>query len=168
MTVSRGIIVVSFVVTVVLVPLHGIAQETEGKQKEITAPAAPKEPWTDIKTAAKPIEPNIPEKYKDLVEAFNSYWGAIKAKDFKKAYGMESAETRKKMSFDLYQHLHTQRPVKIIGVSALEVRPIKEEKEVMVSAGFGFKAGPIDSVNFIKDHWVKEKGTWKHVFEDKT
>jgi hypothetical protein len=167
MGIFRSIIIMVFLVTVLLIPSQGFCQGTDGKEK---GAVAPKSPWGDIKTAAKPIVPNIPDKYNDLVEAFNAYWNAIKERDYKKAYGMESAESREKTSFDLYKHLHTQKPVKIVGVRPLEVRPIEEEKEVMVDAGFGFKTGFIDSVNFIKDHWVKEEGAWKHVFKagDKT
>jgi hypothetical protein len=164
----RSIIIMVFLAAVLLIPLHGFCQGSEGKQKEAEAP---KSSWGNIKTEAKPIVPNIPEKYKDLVEAFNAYWNAIKERDYKKAYGMESAESREKTSFDLYKLLHKQKkPVKIVGVRPLEVRPIEEEKEVMVKASFGFKTGFIDSVNFIKDHWVKEEGAWKHVFKagDKT
>ncbi|HAM51112.1 MAG TPA: hypothetical protein DCP92_10640 [Nitrospiraceae bacterium] len=164
MRVFRGIIVAGFLVIGLLIPLRGSVQGTDENEKAVEPPKAP---WVDIKSAGKPIEPHIPEKYKDLEEAFNTYWDAIKQRDFKKAYSMESAETKKTMSFDLYDHLHKERPVKIIGVRPLEVRPIKEEKEVMVNASFGFKSGLIDSVNFMKDHWIKEKGKWKHVFEEK-
>ena len=167
MGISRSIIIVVFLVTVLLIPSHGFCQGTDGKEKKTDAP---KSPWGNIKTEAKPIVPNIPDKYKDLVEAFNAYWNAIKGRDYKKAYGMESAKSREKTSFDLYKHLHTQKPLNIVGVRPLEVRPIEEEKEVMVKASFGFKTGVIDSVHFIKDHWVKQDGAWKHMYKagDKT
>jgi len=167
MGVFRSSILEVILVIGILIPLQGFGQGTDGKEK---GTVAPKSPWKDIKSAAKPIVPDIPDKYKDLVEAFDAYWNAIKEGDYKKAYGMESAESKEKTSFDLYKHLHTQKHVRIVGVRPLGVRSIEEEKEVMVEAGFGFKTGLIDSVNFIKDHWVKQDGAWKHVFKagDKT
>jgi hypothetical protein len=164
------------------VPLRGNGEETGLKTKdtEVSQEAPKKEApkkelgslhkphksqWTDIKKSAKKIEPNIPEKYKDVAKAVEDYWNALKARDYAKAYSMENEAYRKKVSLDLYKERH-KRAVEIIAVRPLEVRPLKEEKEVMVKSGFRYKAGPIDSVRFIEESWVKEGKDWRHIFKE--
>jgi len=148
------------ILAVCMIPLSAWSSEGDANKDQPS-------PWRDIKSSAnvKPIVPNIPEKYKELEKVFNAYWSALKDRDFQKAYAMESSEYRKKTSLDLYTHLK-DNTVTIIAVRPLEVRPITEEKEVMVRASFSFKAGFLDTVHFISDRWIKETDGWKHVQED--
>jgi hypothetical protein len=134
---------------------NGETGSTAAKEKSL---------WQDIKTSAKPIKPNITEKDKDIVSAFNQYWGAVKARDFKQTYDMEINEHREKTSFDLYEYKR-RKAVNIIAVRPLEVTHINE-KEVIVKASLGFKAGMIDTVRFIRDRWIKDSTGWKHVPEE--
>jgi hypothetical protein len=180
---DRNVHVLSAVLVIALiifgVPLRGNGEETglKSKEAEVSQEAPKKEApkkergashkthksrWTDIKKSAKKIEPNIPEKYKDLAKAVDEYWNALKAKDYAKAYAMENEAYRKKVSLDLYKERH-KKAVEIIAVRPLEVRPLKEEKEVMVKSSFRYKAGPIDSVRFIEESWVKEGEDWRHI-----
>jgi hypothetical protein len=158
------------------VPLRGNGEETGLKTKDVkvsqeapkkeqgTSQKTHKSKWTDIKKSAKKIEPNIPEKYKDLAKAVDEYWNALKARDYAKAYTMEDEAYRKKVSLDVYKERH-KKAIEIIAVRPLEVRPLKEEKEVMVKSSFRYKAGPIDSVRFIEEGWVKEGEDWRHIFK---
>lgn len=129
-----------------------------------TQTAEDKSIWQDIKKSAKRIEPNISEKDKDLIAVFNTYWDAVKSKDFKKTYEMETSEHQESISFDLYEYKR-RKTVGIIAVRPLEVKHINE-KEVIVRASFGFKTAMIDTVRFIQDRWIKESTGWKHVPEE--
>jgi hypothetical protein len=163
------------------IPVKGSAEETAPKTKtkeaEVSQGSSKKESgavhkrhesqWGNIKVSGKKIKPDIPKKYNDLAKSVDAYWNALKARDYKKAYGMENRAYRKKVSLDLYQERHKQTNVAIIAVTPLEVRPLKNEKEVMVKESFRYKAGPIDSVRIMEERWVKERGKWKHILEDK-
>jgi hypothetical protein len=125
--------------------------------------AAPKTIWKDIKKNPGPKVSEIPEAYSDLVKNFSDYWNAQKNRDYKKAYDLESSKYRKSTSFDLYNE-RLKKAAQIIAVRPLEVKPINE-KEVVVRASFGYKAGIIDTVRFIQDNWVKEEIGWRHLPE---
>jgi hypothetical protein len=128
-------------------------------EKQVPAPV-----WRDIKKAPGPKVVPIPGQYSDLSKAFDEYWEAKKARDFKKAYGMEAGDYRKSTSFDLYKE-RLKGQVDIIAVRLLEVKPVNE-KEVMVRASLGIKAGILDTVKLIHDRWVKEDAGWKHLPEE--
>lgn len=155
-------IIYSIIFSIFLVaPLQGFSSDG---QPAAQAPDDSSIIWKDIKKAAKPIKPNISEEHKDIVEVFNAYWGALKARDYKKAYELEASEHREKTSFDLYEYKR-RKAVDIIAVRPLEVKQINE-KEVIVRASFGFKTAMIDTVRFIRDRWIKESTGWKHVPEE--
>ncbi len=138
------------------------AMGSEGKTEQ-TGEATEKAPWVDIKKAPGPQFEPIPEKYSDLVQTFSEYWKARKELDYKRSYELESNEYRKMTSFDLYNEKLKKSAI-IEAVRPLEVKPISE-KEVMVRASVGYKAGIIDTVRFFQDQWLKEDGGWKHLPE---
>jgi len=139
-----------------------VASGSEGKTEQ-KGETIEKAPWTDIKKVPGPEFSPIPEKYNDLVKTFSEYWNARKERDYKKSYELESSEYRKSTSFDLYNE-RLKKAVEIIAVRPLEVKPINE-KEVVVRASVGYKAGFIDTVRFFQDQWIKENGSWKHLPE---
>lgn len=155
--------IVYSIVIVCFVVAPGLVLASNGQLPE-SEKAADQSPWKDIKTGAKPLVPNISEEHKDIVEVFNKYWKAVKERDFKTMYEMEATEEQNKSSFDLYEYKR-RKGVDIIAVRPLEVTQINE-KEVIVRASFGFKAGIIDTVRFLRDRWIKESTGWKHVPEE--
>jgi hypothetical protein len=114
-----------------------------------------------LKKAKGPVAEPIPEKYNDLMNNFKLYWSAFKDRDFEKAYGMESSTFKKKVTLDTYKENHKSAVI-VIGMKPLAVKPLNE-KEVIVKAGFGYKAGFVDTVRVTEDHWVKEDAGWRHL-----
>jgi len=147
------------IMAVCIIPLSTWGNEGKVEDKKEISQT----PWKDIKHAPGPKVSEIPEVYNDLLKTFSDYYDALKMKDYKKAYNLESNEYKKVTSFDLYNE-RLKKAVEIIAVRPLEVKP-KNEKEVMVRASFGYKAGFIDTVRFIQDQWIKEDGGWKHLHE---
>jgi hypothetical protein len=156
---SMKYVIVIAAVLLVCLPAWGVDSGSQEKQQK-----AVKAPWTNIKKSAAPIVANIPEKYSDVSKAFSEYWNAMKERDYKKAYELESSAYRKATSFDLYKE-RLKRAVLITAVRPLEVKPVNE-KEVMVKGSLAFKAGFIDTVRFIHDRWVKEASGWRHEPEE--
>jgi hypothetical protein len=151
----KKIIIAACLFSFLFVPINGFCVKAEEKGLEHH------KAHNEIKTMAKPIVPNIPEGYDDLTDTFEKYWGALKTYDFEDAYKLESNDYRERESLDLYLHKH-KKAIEIISITALEVKEISE-KEVIVKAALGFKAGPIDTVRFIMDGWIKESDGWKHL-----
>ena len=149
------------ILAVCMLPLSAWCGEGNVEVKKET-PATPlKDPMKDIKKAPGPKVSEIPEVYNDLMKTFAEYYDARKTGNYKKAYDLESSEYRKATSFDLYNERLKGSP-ETIAVRPLEVKPISE-KEVMVRASFGYKLAAIDTVRFIRDHWVKEDNAWRHL-----
>lgn len=138
------------------------------KTDEIKKPEHVHKPvWEDIKKAAKPIVPEIPEEYKPLVQVFDEYWGAVKRGDYDSAYKLESEDYRKVHAKDpaVYKE-RFGRSVQLLGVRALGVKKINE-KEVIIRASVGFKTAQLDTVRFFADRWIKESDTWRHLPDTK-
>ena len=140
-----------------MLPLSAWCGEGNAEVKKET-PAAT---WKDIKNVPGPVASDIPEIYTELMKNFKEYWDAMKAKDYKKAYDLESSEHRKMTSFDLYNE-RLKGAVQIIAVRPLEVKPVNE-KEVMVRSSLGYKAGLVDTVRLMHDRWIKEESGWRHL-----
>jgi hypothetical protein len=152
---SMKYVIVIAAVLVVCLPAWGVESVPQEKQEK-----AVKSPWINIKKAATPIVANISEKYSDVSKAFSEYWNAIKERDYKKAYELESSAYRKATSFDLYKE-RLKRAVLITAIRPLEVKPVNE-KEVMVKGSLAFKAGFMDTLRIFHDRWVKEASGWRH------
>ena len=114
------------------------------------------------------IKPNIPAEYKDLVKSFDEYWGALKARDYDKAYLLESSAFQKTTTLSQYKGSF-KREVELKSVRALSVKKINE-KEVIVKGSAIVKAligGKVHDVLKMlnSDRWIKENAGWKHVPE---
>ena len=115
------------------------------------------------------VQPQIPAEYEDLVKTFDEYWNALIKRDYEKAYNFESTEFRKSNSLDAYKG-SIGKNVQLITVRALGVQKISE-KEVMVTGFTILKIPPISlqqaNLKPLKDKWVKEGESWKHVTQTK-
>lgn len=121
--------------------------------------------YINMKQAVKK-QKHVPDKknlagHKDVVKSYTEYWDAIKKKDFKKAYSLEDARYRKKVSYDLYAYL-MKKSIDIIFVEPLEVKK-RNKKEVMVRGILRYRAGMINTARIFDDNWVKEGDTYRHV-----
>ena len=119
--------------------------------------------YVDMKHATKKL---VPDKknlagHKDVVKSYTEYWDAIKKGDYKKAYSLEDARYRKKVSYDLYAYL-MKKKIDIIFVEPLEVKK-RNKKEVMVRGILRYRAGMINTARTFDDNWVKEGDTYRHV-----
>ncbi|MEW6002376.1 MAG: hypothetical protein AB1638_07000 [Nitrospirota bacterium] len=117
--------------------------------------------WKDIKKEGhvKPDKENL-EKNKDLVTRYNEYWKAIVARDYKKAYAMESTDYQKKVGYDLYAERLKNR-INIKAVEPIEVKQLNE-KEVVVRGFMRYQIEIIDSMRTFDDKWIKEGERFKH------
>jgi hypothetical protein len=119
-------------------------------------------PWSNIK-AAKQLEPEIPDSYKDLEKAYSEYWKLYMTKDYKKLYEMESNSYRKENPFkkDVYDK-YIPKNMKMTAVMALRVEKI-EGKQASVFGNYYYSMGALKSIRRFKDKWVKEDSGWKHI-----
>ncbi len=122
----------------------------------------------DIKKAAQvqPDKENL-EKNKDVVKAYNDYWKALVAKDYKKAYALETADYRKKVSYDAYvtkfkESEKAKNRLIIKFVQPIEVKK-QNEKEVIVRGFLRYKLNEIDSIKTFDDRWSKNGDVYSHL-----
>ena len=123
----------------------------------------------NIKTAGKPIKPAIPPEYKNLVKAYDEYWGAVREKEYRNAYLLESSKYRQGVSLEKYKEIRKPKKggkaVNIVSVRALNVKKINE-KEVVVEGIIAYKSSFVDTIRPVKDKWINEKDGWKHIPAD--
>jgi hypothetical protein len=145
-------------------PLNDKAVETAAMQEK-TQEATPRRALDNPPEKRREMKKNIPTEYKNLVEVFDKYWGALENRDYKAAYGLESADFQKTTGFDLYR-TRFSNDVIFRHVTALGVKKISE-KEVIVSGTMILRAnmeGPKDiAKSFYDDRWINEGGEWRHV-----
>ncbi len=122
----------------------------------------------DIKKAAQvqPDKENL-EKNKDVVKAYNDYWKAIVAKNYKKAYGLESADYKKKVSYDAYVNKFKESEKAKDRIIIKFVQPIEvkqqNEKEVIVRGFLRYKLNAINSIKTFDDRWSKNGDVYSHL-----
>ncbi len=111
------------------------------------------------------IKPDIPAEYNDLIKVFDTYWDALKAKDFKRAYDLESSDYRKATDFGQYKGKFGKdvilKNVRALGVTKLNEREVMVRGTVLLNVNLGERN--TNSFKILKDQWVKEDNGWKHV-----